>query len=282
MRTVSIRAMRRSDVFPWIAALTLMASACTSTSDGGGATEPPSAGTPPPAVDRATVSDVEIAEPRWQPDGSNWALNLSWSAPAGVTLDHFVVMRNGESVIDGVPGDSWIDEDVEPGVRYRYAVFGVAADGATTRPGLATIRTGTPAVADARLEGTFEMLMHVDSATGTEAPVSGGGTFFRFEPRCSNGPCDVRWTVRSRTTDAMLPRSGGSYGGRVRTPFLVRNCFGTAIDEKVVVRFRVVAASPSDGRWRATRIDGTIDETSSWSGCRTASIDWNVRGFVKS
>ena len=206
-------------------------------------------------------------------------MDLSWDAASDV--DHYVVSRDARTVAHGVTETSWRDRDVEPGTRYVYTVVGVGVDGDETLPGHASVKTGTPPVADARLEGSFGMVMHVDHASGTTAPVSGGGVLFRFEPNCARGPCSVRWTVRSRATDADLPRSGGIYGGTLHTPFLIKSCHGTEIDETVKVHLRVMKAAPIHHAWRATRIEGTVDETSSLSGCLAASIDWNVRGPLR-
>jgi hypothetical protein len=48
------------------------------------------------------------------------------------------------------------------------------------------------------------------------------------------------------------------------------------------VRLRVTAAAALRGRWRATKMEGTVEEESSYGGCVTATIDWNVRGALQS
>jgi hypothetical protein len=79
----------------------------------------------------------------------------------------------------------------------------------------------------------------------------------------------------------VLPRDGGTYAASVSTPLFITNCFGTVIDESINVDLRVTAAAPVHGAWRATRIEGTVHERSSSTGCMSASIDWNVRGAVQ-
>ena len=256
----------------------LLATACTKADD----PQPSAATSPSPTTaGRPSVDNLAIEEPTWNAAGSNWELRLSWDAPEGFDVDHYVVARNGIEVDDRVAGGRWTDRDVEPGARFSYRVTAMATDGTASRPAKGSIKTGTPSMDDARFEGSFLMAMHVDEATGTRDPVSGGAVIFRFDPTCGKGPCSVRWTVRDRETDAVLPRDGGTYAASVSTPLFIKNCFGTVIDESVNVHLRVTAAAPVHGAWRATRIEGTVHERSSSSGCMSASIDWNVRGALQ-
>jgi hypothetical protein len=230
----------------------------------------------PPAI-----ADLEITEPTWRADGSNWALGLTWVATSATPFDHYEVWRNGDAVDESIAAATWTDRDVAPGTRYRYAVIGVAADGSRTRPERSTIDTDTPPVGDARLEGSFVMVMHAEASEGVDDPVKGGRVVFRFDPSCGRGACSTRWTVRDRETDMTLTRDGAIYAGRDRTPLLIRNCLGDEVDEGVRARFRVVEAASRDGRWRAVAIEGAISERSAWSGCMEASIRWTVRGVIR-
>ncbi len=90
-----------------------------------------------------------------------------------------------------------------------------------------------------------------------------------------------RLEVRRAETDGTLRRDGAVYAAMLRTPLFVRNCFGDLVDESLDVRFRVTRAAPVDGAWRATAIEGTITEVSSYGGCLTASIRWTVRGSLQ-
>jgi hypothetical protein len=226
------------------------------------------------------IEDLRTEEPAWRADGSNWALALTWEARDPV-FDHYEVWRNGYALDEQVTGPSWTDTTVEPGTHYRYAVVGVTDDGVRTLPLRTSIRTDSPPVAQARLEGSFVMVMHVERAKGTDDPVDGGRVVFRFEPTCGRGACATRWTVRDRDTDVVLRFHGTRYSGRARTPLLIRNCFGDEVDERVLARFRVVDAALWHGRWRATKIEGAIAERSVRSGCMVASIRWSVRGGIR-
>jgi hypothetical protein len=162
----------------------LLATACTKAED----PQPSAATSPSPTTaGRPSVGNLAIEEPTWNTDGSNWELRLAWDAPEGFDVDHYVVARNGIEVDDRVAAGRWTDRDVEPGARFSYRVTAMAADGTASRPAKGAIKTGTPSLGDARLEGSFLMAMHVDEATGTRDPVSGGAVIFRFDPTCGRG-----------------------------------------------------------------------------------------------
>ena len=227
------------------------------------------------------IEDLEIHEPHWRADGANWRLTLTWLAPAGLDIDHYEVARDGVTIDDGVGSTTFRDKGVEPGARYRYSVIGLDADGEATRAVVESIKTGEPSLADARLEGSFVVRMRVERASGTKNPVRGGAIFFSFEPSCAQGACSVRWKLRNSRTEGTLRRDDAAYTAKLRTPFFVRNCFGRLTDEALDVRLRVSAGAPLRHEWRATKIEGSIEEVSSHRKCVTASIDWDVHGALQ-
>ena len=227
------------------------------------------------------IKDLKILEPDWRADGSNWRLTLSWLPPADLVIDHYEVARDGVTIDDAVGSTTFRDNGVEPGARYRYSVIGLDAVGHATQAVVDSIKTGEPSLAEARLEGSFAVRMTVDRASGTKNPVRGGAIFFSFDPTCSSGACSVRWEVRNSRTSGVLRRDDAAYIASLRTPFFVRNCFGRLTDEALDVRLHVSAAAPLRHRWRATKIEGSIEEVSSHRRCVTASIDWDVHGALQ-
>jgi hypothetical protein len=270
--------MRRSLRSIGVAMLALGTWACTSTSPPPDlaadhvTTSPP----PPPMIDGLTIHEPTLG---WRRSG--WELHLAWDPPAEGPVDHYRVSRDGTLVDGDVVLPSWTDRTVVPGTRYTYSVVGVMTDGKRARPQHTTIRTDFPPLEDARLQGTFVMVLHLARSSGTHNPVQGGRVVFRFEPRCARGPCGVRWTIRDRDTDMRLARDGTTYVARGRTPLLLRNCLGDEVDETVKARLRVVSATVRHGRWQATKIEGTLWERSAWEGCMTASITWDVHGISR-
>ena len=263
--------------------LLVVLGACTTSSTAGApSATAPSATASEPAIGGLRPGKLTISEPEWKANGANWTLELAWRAVDDAPIDHYEVARDGVTVDEAVTGTTFRDGDVEPGARYRYEVVGIGADGTRTRHATASIKTDEPPLSRARLEGTFVVRMVVDRASGTRNPVRGGAIFFGFDPLCRTGACAVRWTVRKARTDGTLRPTAAVYAARLRTPLFVRNCFGAVVDEALDVRLRVTAAAPLRGRWHATRIEGTIEEVSSYAGCMTATIDWNVRGALQS
>ena len=234
-----------------------------------------------PVTGDATIEELTIDEPAWQPDGDDWELLLTWRAPDGVTIDHYEVRRNGVTIDGDVSATTFSDVDVEPGARYRYSVVGVDAGGVATGEATASIRTDEPKLSLARLEGSFVVRMVVDRASGTADPVQGGAISFTFDPACRAGPCPVGWSVRRAKTDGTLRRDDAVYTAKLSTPLFIRNCHGDVVEEALVVRLRVTRAAPLDGEWRATKFEGSISEVSAYGGCLTATIDWRVHGSLQ-
>ncbi len=258
-----------------LTAMTLTACTSAALDPPGGAPPALSAGA---AVELARIEGLAIEQPAWEADGSNWSVTLSWREPEGFRADHYRVVRDGVTIAGDVSGTSFRDDDVRPDTRYSYRVIGAGPAGESTRPAVENVRTGQPPLPEARLEGTFALRMTVRSATGTQSPVRGGASSHSFEPRCREGACSVRWSMRKSRAEGLLRRDGAVYSARLSTPLFIRNCFGRVVDEAVDVRLRVRAAAAYGHEWRATRIEGRIDEESSYAGCGTAAIAWKVRG----
>jgi hypothetical protein len=273
--------MRR---LPPARAVVLMLAVCVGcTSTGSGPSPSASAGissaTSPASI--GPVQGFEIIEPVWGADGSTWFLDLSWEAPVSSSVDRYVVSRDGVVVQDELALPSWRDSEVRPATRYEYEVVAISTTGAEGAPASRSIVTGAPPVAQARLQGPFVVAMQARNSRGIDDPVADGDLVFRFVPRCATGPCSVAWTVANHPTRAILARRGSAYGRRTRTPFLIRNCFGRATHETVVVRMRVRQGAVINGLWRARSISGLIRESSRSPECRTASIRWSFRGRIK-
>ncbi|HWC69757.1 MAG TPA: hypothetical protein VG993_01210 [Actinomycetota bacterium] len=263
------------------ASAALLVTACTSAPSTGEAPTPV-ASAPDEADGTIDITGLAIDQPSWEADGDDWLLVLTWEAPGAVAVDHYEVRRNGVTVDRDVGETVFPDSDVEPGARYRYVVVGVAPGGSTIAAAEASIRTDEPELAEARLEGRFVVHMRVTESSGTGDPVRGGAIGFTFEPTCTSGPCSVRWSVQQARAEGSLRRRDAVYTASLRTPLFIRNCFDAVVDESLDVRLRVTRAAALDDQWRATKIAGSIEEISSYRGCVTASIDWDVRGSLQS
>jgi hypothetical protein len=253
-----------------------LTSACTATATGGGG----DGGT---ATSAATmrVAGVTAAQPRnWRADGRGWGIELRWSALAD-DIDHYVVVRDGSVLDDGVDTTSFLDRGALPGARYTYGIVGVDAQSRRTRPGRITVRTGHPPRSFGHLDGAFLTRLHLVRVHGLAADPSGGVFTFIFHPACHRGPCAVLWRVGERHTSGRLGWRHGAYVGVVNGPFQIRSCTGATVDERLRVLVRVSASSVVGSGWRGTRIRGVVMERSHEPGCAAASITWRLRGALQ-
>jgi len=269
-----------------LAAVTALGS-CTFTRTTSSATGSTSATASPTASATSSTASVALAglsadQPStWSANPEGWRVTLSWDAPDDVTIDHYEVDRDGRTIAKDVSGTRFTDEGAEPGSTYRYQVRGVDVDGTATAPDAVDVTTGSPSPADARLEGAFVMKLHITSQSGLQSGAHGGGIVFLFAPRCHAGPCDVAWSRRGSSGSGILQRSGAAYAGTVRAPFLVHSCQGGVIDETLVFHLRVSEGAAFHGAWRASKIDGTLDESATASGCVTARLSYRFTGFAQ-
>jgi hypothetical protein len=260
---------------------------CTFTHTTSSATGSPSATASPTASATSPTASVALRglsadQPsRWSADAHRWKVTLSWEAPDEVTIDHYEVDRDGRTIAKDVSATRFTDEGAEPGSTYRYQVRGVTPDGAATAPDAVDVTTGSPPAADARLVGSFVIKLHITSQSGLQSGAHGGGIVFVFGPRCHAGPCDVVWSRRGSSGSGILRRNGAAYAGTVRAPFLVHSCHGGVIDETLVFHLRVVEGAAFHREWRASKIDGTLDESASSSGCLTARLSYRLTGFAQ-
>jgi hypothetical protein len=241
------------------------------------ASSPPSASPsqPPPDALKADQPDV------WKGDPKSWAVVLTWDPPPSFEPDHYEVDRNDHTLDADLPGTRLVDQDVLPETPYHYEVTAVDAEGVRTATASVTLDTNAPPVSDARLEGRFAMKMHITSQSGLQSGASGGGMLFVYDPVCGNGPCDVTWSRAGSPGSGRLSRDDATYDGTVHAPFLLRSCHGDSLAETLVFTTKVMDASVVHSEWRATKIQGTLHESATSSGCVLAGIDWNFAGFVQ-
>lgn len=253
----------------------LILASCTS---GGDTTRTPDEGARPTGA----IAALDVSQPRvWGASAAAWAITLTWQAPSDVSIDHYEVTRDDAPLADDLSEPTYRDTDVEPGATYTYSVVGVSADDVPTRPAAATVKAHTPALRDARLEGSFLVHMKVAASTGLTAEPRGGSLMFVFDPRCGTGACSAKWRVRSHDPSALLSRHGGGYRGNAHGSLLLRGCTGGSINETINVQALIVGAGPVRGAWRATSVRGSLHESGKAPGCTAASITWTFEGVIQ-
>lgn len=200
------------------------------------------------------------------------SISFRWTAPAGEVPDSYVIRRDGKDLAT-VPGTvtSYKDTAVAPASAYSYAVVAVQGDRRSAPTAVQRIYTRTPAIAAARLAGTFR--------TTTTVTKSGGGNVtvgtkmsdtWLFKPTCASGPCTAvlsgalgggEFTPHSFTMT--LKHSGGVYTGTTRAH--ITHCSTTNVRDTLTVRVRVTKAAVVDGKWTATTVVGSLVEDSPYT-----------------
>ena len=264
----------------------LAAAACVSvgtpTPSSSGSGDPSSAGPSSSAIPHEPPSSVRADQARvWKADPKSWSIVLKWNPAPGFEADHYEVERNDRTIEDDLPGTRLVDQDVVPETQYRYEVTAVDANDVRTDAASVSVTTTSPRVSDSRLEGQFIMRMHITGQTGLQSGASGSGMLFVYDPACASGPCDVTWSRKGSRGSGRLSRHDGNYDGTVHAPFQLRSCQGGTLTETLVFTTKVVEASVVRGAWRATKVQGTLHETATATGCVVATIDWTFIGFIQ-
>ncbi|HEY7401088.1 MAG TPA: hypothetical protein VH989_09345 [Actinomycetota bacterium] len=226
------------------------------------------------------LTGLKLEQPsKWTADPSTWIVELSWDVPTDFEVDHYEVARNGLTIVQNVTTNAFADDEAEPGMTYRYRVHGVDAAGAATGSATAALTTGAPPLADARLLGKFIAKLHLTDQDNLKSGASGGGALFAFEPNCKQGACDAK--IKIDTSSATLRRHQATYEGTLRAPFHLKSCTGGTIVETLVFELEVTKATSIHHVWRASRLEGTLDESGMASGCLTGHLAYRVTALLR-
>jgi hypothetical protein len=220
--------------------------------------------------------DVLTAHP------SPFRVKLTWTSGEGPAALHYVVSRNGRvaTTLDATT-TSWVDKDVLPESRYSYAVQAIGPDG-TKVTNHVIAKTMSAPLGTAPLKGVFNVHLHATSHFGFSSfGAEGGNVGWRFTPTCANGPCDTKLAdLHQKDFRLTLGRNGTSYHGTLTVHGLVR-CGGTPVASNITVTVRVTDAGVFHRAWVATRIEGTMDQSSSQQlGCVASGASFDLSGKI--
>ena len=235
------------------------------------------------AEDEATSTGKKGPEAAQSPanlaaDPTAFGVRLSWTAPAeGPDIERYALYRDG-TWLAFVPGSEtgYSDDGVMPGKKYSYEIEARAGKTASDRTSV-SVETPVPALRAARLDGFFNVKTRFRSQSGYgdyDAPSYG----WRFEPRCREGACDVRWSdLHEKQIHGKLERHGARYRGSY-TGFFFIACSNAHSTSSLRIDLQVVKARVIDDEWRATRVIGTIDQSEAQQlGCRSSEAELAVR-----
>jgi hypothetical protein len=185
--------------------------------------------------------------------------------------------------------------------------FQIVPGGTTPTPTTPTPTTPTPTtptppapapkpkaplpLASARLAGDFDLKLRLTSVSGIGDLKRGDVEEMEWtlRPSCTTGACSVRLQLPrtlfgGKASTIGLRKLGARYTG-TGTAYFAR-CSMTPVGGKTSVDLRVTAGSWIDGRWRATRVTGTVryaapmTTTGIWR-CKAASLGGTVRGTLE-
>jgi hypothetical protein len=211
-----------------------------------------------------------------------FTVRLSWSAdPDSLKIVEYEISRNGRKLTTSSGTSmSYTDTEVRPGKKYDYEIRSKGASAASD-PVSDEVRIKTPSLAEARLDGDFGVSVKVVSQSGYSS-FERGSLGWHFKPKCRDGACDVVWQdVVLKNVHAVLKQKGKEYSGSYHGYFGV-SCGGTHSSSTVDVSFKVAKARALAGEWRATKIEGTVDNSEvSQFGCISGSASVAVKGTLR-
>ena len=231
------------------------------TADEGDGATATGAGPSPTSEPEPLVPTPPAAPTALDAEAGAFSVALRWTADDSAgPIEGYTVYRNGTEVgtvgADETPG--FTDDRVLPLVRYTYAVAAFGQDGVASEPTELRVETPAAPLADARLEGTFDVRIDERSTfgyTSTGGDTTGGWT---FTPRCERGACDVKvdQVFRGSASVVMTQRSA-SYRAQGTAELGVK-CGGTPSTSTYTIALDIVRAKTVDGAWRAVKIEGTF------------------------
>jgi hypothetical protein len=211
---------------------------------------------------------------------SPFGVSLSWSAPAGQSVQGYRIYR-GTVQIAAVPSGTttYLDANVSPGKSYTYAILTRGEGLEQSDKVSANVEVPVPSLASARLQGTFSIKFKTTSQTGY---VGSLGTFtlgWKFTPKCGTGSCTVALKdVSIKDLRATLKRQGASYSGADSAKF-IGSCGGVTDSSDLTIDFKVAKARVIDGEWRATKVTGTVVESHpALHGCTSGGAHFSITG----
>ena len=188
-----------------------------------------------------------------------FTVSLAWTAPSeSAKIVEYEIRRNDRPLTTAFASATSTSDDVRPGKTYRYEIRSKGVR-ATSDWVYDEVKVKTPPLRQARLEGDF-------GATENVISFSGYDTFthnfaWHFVPKCRDGACDVIWSASNYDSrHSLLKQKGTTYTGTYHG-FFNGHCGETRSISTVDFTFKVVKAKPVEGEWRATKLEGTVEQS---------------------
>jgi hypothetical protein len=218
----------------------------------------------------ATIASPAIASPAGLVAGTSTTSSVAfhWSYPTTAPKpDSYVILRNG-AVLRSVPGTvtTYQDTGLAPATTYQYAVAAVSGGHRSAPSTALAVKTLTPAISAARLEGPWVVTTKVTKSSALSATVGDSATdTWQFAPKCTAGPCAVVVTgvLANHPFTATLTRSGAVYSGTAQAH--ISHCGTRDVTDTVKLRITVTTAAVDNQAWTADSWVGSLALTSPYT-----------------
>jgi hypothetical protein len=193
------------------------------------------------------------------------SIAFHWSRPpTGPLPDKYLILGSG-TVSSSVAGavTSYRQPGLTPGTTYQYRVVAVRGGKRSPQSALLTVRTLTPPISQARLQGSWQVYAkNIGPAPGG----TNGYMTWQLNPACAAGACDVMLYVTdgSFSFKMRLARAGAVYKGQTVASHGGCGSGASSIPDPATVKIeiRVTTAVGEVQEWAATSLAGTMVGTS--------------------
>jgi hypothetical protein len=204
--------------------------------------------------------------------GTANAIVFHWSRPrTGPLPDKYLILGNGTAA-GSVAGTvtSYRQAGLTPATAYQYRVVAVRGGKRSPQSALLTVRTLTPPLSQARLQGSWNVhVKYVHRVFGRRTEMQ----FWRLSPTCAAGACDVM--LHANADDypfsMKLTRAGAVYRGQAVATFYRCGTAAKSIPDPTTLKIRIrVTAAVGEGQvWAATSLAGTMVGTDQYVASAT-------------
>ena len=196
------------------------------------------------------------------------SVSFRWSRPhTGPPPDTYLILGNGPAA-GSVAGTvtAYRQAGLTPAVSYQYRVVAVRGGTQSPQSALLTVRTLTPPISAARLQGPWTV-----QAKPFHHRLVGLRDYamtWQVTPGCPAGACEARVSVANgkHPFSVKVARAGAVYRGQVVLGFTICGPRGNSIPDPTTlkIRLRVTAATGQGQVWAATSLVGTLTGTTQY------------------
>lgn len=196
------------------------------------------------------------------------SVSFHWSRPrTGPLPDKYLILGNG-AVAGSVAGTvtAFRQAGLTPAVSYQYRVVAVRGGARSPQSALLTVRTLTPPISEARLQGPWNV--QAKPIHHRLVGLYSYAMIWQVTPGCPAGACDAKVYVENgkHPFSVKLARAGAVYRGQAVLGFTICGPRGNSIPDPTTlkIRLRVTAATGQGQVWAATSLAGTVTGTSQY------------------